>query len=425
MKRRFRVRLKEMEAECQYDPNVFRGMRQRLRRFAAPFVACLLRIEQRNNAQTYLEGLVSDVERKNVESIAYRHDQERNSLQHFIGSARWNHAPLALELARQVGQESGEPDGVVVFDPSGFKKMGKHSVGVARQWLGRLGKVDNCQVGIYMGYASRKDHALVDQRLYLPKEWAKDKKRRAGSGVPKEIRYRTRHELALEMLDEKGDLLPHRWIAGDDEMGRSTKFRRALRAKNKQYVLAVPSNTNVRDIGATPPPYQGRGVRPKAPFQRVDKWRASLSKDAWVEVNVRDGEKGPMTMKIATTPVVARTERSRIDPVEELLVATITADENGKPKYDYYLTNAKSTTTKEELARVVQAERRVEECIKRCKSEAGLGDYEVRTWLGWHHHQILSMLATWFLILEARRGKKMGPRYYCTSSTRRLGNDAA
>ena len=123
----------------------------------------------------------------------------------------------------------GDPDGVIVFDPSGFAKKGIASVGVKRQWLGRLGKVDNGQVGIFMGYVSPREHALVDVRLYLPKEWAADKTRRKRCGVPKAVRYRTRHDLALEMLRENGGLLPHAWVAGDDEMGRSSRFRADLR----------------------------------------------------------------------------------------------------------------------------------------------------------------------------------------------------
>jgi len=280
-------------------------------------------------------------------------------------------------------------------------------VGVDRQWLGRLGKIDNGQVGIYMGYASRQEHALVDVRLYLPKEWAKDKARRKKCGVPKEIRYRTRHELALEMLATNGRDLPHKWIAGDDEMGRSSRFRRDLRALDERYLLDVPSNTNIRDMEVEPPAYSGRGRVPKQPFGRVDTWCDSLNKDGWVRINVRDGEKGPLVLEIVKRRVLARTERSCRDAEEELLVVTRSLDENNKMKYDYHLSNAHPDTPLKELARVVKAEHRIEDCIKRAKSEAGLSDYEVRTWTGWYHHQTLSLIATWFLIKETRRGKKI------------------
>ncbi len=414
MDRRFEVRKLEILEEAEVKPQVSKGMLNRLEKFAAPFVARLGRSERKEHAQVYIAGLLSDLERKNVESIAYRHDQERVNLQRFIGLASWEHQSLLAELASQVGSELGQDDGVIVFDPSAHKKCGHDSVGVQRQWLGRLGKIDNGQVGIYMGYASRQEHALVDVRLYLPKEWAKDKARRKKCGVPKEIRYRTRHELALEMLQTNGRHLPHKWIAGDDEMGRSSRFRRDLRALKEQYLLDVPSNTNIRDLEVEPPAYCGHGRLPKQPFQRVDTWRDSLNKDAWARINVREGEKGPLVLEIIKRRVVARTQRSYREAAEELLVVTRSLDENGKMKYDYHLANAHPDTPLKELARVVKAEHRIEDCIKRAKSEAGLSDYEVRTWAGWYHHQTLSLIATWFLIRETRRGKKI---YSGTDST--------
>jgi hypothetical protein len=179
---RYRLRKQELLAECDVPPEVFQGGIERLAEFARPFADCLARREQEDHARTYLAGLVSDLRRKNVESIAYRHDRERHGLQHFVGSSTWDHRPLLRELADQVGREIGTPDGVIVFDPSGFPKKGDASVGVQRQWLGRLGKVDNGQVGVFMAYASHREHALVDVRLYLPKPWAKDRVRRKRCG---------------------------------------------------------------------------------------------------------------------------------------------------------------------------------------------------------------------------------------------------
>jgi len=409
MERRFEVRKREILKEAEIKPQVSQGMLHRLKQFMAPFVARLRRAERRDHAEVYVAGLLSDLERKNVESIAYRHDQERVNLQRFIGVAPWDHRPQQEELVRQVGQKLGEADGVLVFDPSGHKKCGQDSVGVQRQWLGRLGKIDNGQVGIYLGYVSRKDHALADVRLFLPKEWAQDRMRRKKCGVPKDVRYQTRHEQALEMLRNNGKYLPHTWIAGDDEMGRSSGFRRDLRDLYERYLLAVPSNSNIRDLEAEPPTYDGHGQPPKAPFQRVDRWRETLPAEAWTRIDVRDGEKGPLVLEIAATRVLARTERGRDAGAEELLVVTRAPDENGKIKYDYYLSNAPARTPRKELARVIKAEHRIEDCIKRAKSEAGLSDYEVRTWTGWYHHQILSLIATWFLTRETRRGKKIHP----------------
>src|SRR5437660_1549086 len=201
MERRYQTRLDELLDDAEVRPALLRGTLPRLVNFLQPFVASLLWPEQRTNAQHYVEGLLSDLDSKDVESIAYLHDRERQGLQKFIGQADWDHSPLMTELVRQVGSALGEADGVLVFDPSAFPKKGTESVGVQRQWCGRLGKVENCQVGVYLGYVSRKDHALADVRLYLPKEWATDRKRRKKAGVPEEIRFRTRHALALEMLD--------------------------------------------------------------------------------------------------------------------------------------------------------------------------------------------------------------------------------
>jgi len=425
MERRYEIRKREILQDTEIKPQVTEGMLKRLEQFAEPFVATFVRRDSKANIQIYLGGLLSDVDRKNVESIAYRHDRQRGGLQYFIGQSPWPHHPLQQELARHVGKELGEDDGVIGFDPSGFEKCGTESVGVQRQWLGRLGKVDNGQVGVYLAYASRKEYALVDERLYLPKSWANDKKRRKKCGVPKEIRYQTRHELALDMLEGNRELLPHQWITGDDEMGRSSRFRRDLRGLGEQYLLAVPSDTGVRDLEIAPPAYSGRGAPAKQPFMRVERWRAALAEKDWTRVDVRDGEKGPLVTELVKRRVLARTERGKEGGAEELLVVTRTRESNGTMKYDYYLSNAPAQTALDELARVVKAGHRIEDCFKRAKSEAGLADYEVRTWMGWHHHQILSLIALWFLVLETRRGKKIHSGVDGSPSSYALGRYAA
>src|SRR4051812_10395560 len=231
MERRFAARRDQLLADAEVDPRILRGVLPRLERFLDPFVELLQRSEQGQHARHYVAGLVSDLPYKNAESIAYLHDQPREPLQQFLGQSPWDHHSWLSELARQVGQELGQPDAVLVFDPSAFPKKGNASVGVQRQWCGRLGKIDNCQVGIYLAYVGWSEHALVDVRLYLPKEWAQDKQRRTLAGVPKELRFRTRHELILEMLDEHGPALPHAWISGDDELGRCSWFRQELRSR--------------------------------------------------------------------------------------------------------------------------------------------------------------------------------------------------
>ena len=406
MQRRFAARRDQLLADAEVDPRILRGVLPRLERFLDPFIELLQRSEQAEHARAYVAGLVSSLEYKNVESIAYLHDQQREPLQQFIGQSPWDHPPWLTELACQVAQQLGSPDGILVFDPSAFPKKGNASVGVQRQWCGRLGKIDNCQVGIYLAYVGHTEHALVDVRLYLPKEWATDKQRRAQAGVPKAVRFRTRHELALEMLDQRGPLLPHAWVCGDDEMGRCSWFRQELRSRGERYLLAVPSNTAVRDLKAPDPPYAGHGRRPRVGFVRVDRWCATVPEATWQTIEVRAGEKGPVVVQAVWTSVQARSA-GRVSEVAEVLVVFREQQGDGTWKHDYLLSNAALDTPLTDFARAFKAEHRVEECLQRAKGEAGLADYEVRTWRGWHHHQALALVATWFLTVEARRGKKM------------------
>ena len=405
MERRFAVRFGELMVEAEVSPDALKGVLERLKGFVQPFAASLRQAAQREHAEQYVAGLVSNVKRKNIETIAYLHEQDRQPLQKFIGQNSWDARPLIGELARQIGVALGEADGVLVFDPSGVVKQGKASVGVARQWCGRVGKVENCQVGIYLGYVTRKEHALVDARLYLPKEWTKDRKRCWRAGIPKEVRFRTRHELALEMLREHGAALPHEWVTGDDEMGRNSGFRAALRGINERYLLAVPSNTLVRDLCAAPPPYGGSGQPPKVPFQRVDGWIKAVRN--WTRIEVRPGEKGPLVVEAVKARM--QTKLGPRNGPEETLVVFRERRGRKTVKRDYCLSNAAFDTPLREFARVFNAEHRIEECLRRAKGETGLAQYQVRTWKGWHHHQALSLIATWFLTREKRRGEKAAP----------------
>ena len=376
-----------------------------------PFVSAFQGQAAAQHANTSVCGLLSNVERKNIASIAYRFGQSRLPLQGFIGWDAWDDAPLREELRDQVMRHLGQSDGVLVFDPSGFPKSGRESVGVARQWCGRLGTVDNGHVAISLGYVSREGHTLVDTRLYLPKEWTKDTARRDKAGVPKTSRaYRTRHQLALEMLVEHGASLPHRWIAGDDAMGRPSWFRRRLAALDERSLLAVPSHTAIRDLETPLPAYQGKGRRPTRPWHSVQAWSQALDATAWRRIDVRDGAKGPLVVEIVTRRVVSRTHRRQQGDEELLAVMRYRdRDQDQVVQVDDSLSNAVPETALWELARVAKAEHRIEACLQRSKSEAGLADYEVRHWTGWQHHQTLSLLATWFLVRETDRGKKMDP----------------
>ncbi len=427
MEARYTRRKNELLQDCQVAPEIFDLVIPRLHHFLEPFVSSLSGHAPLQHARTYVSGLLSDVERKNIESIAYHFGQDRLGLQGFIGWDDWDDTPMRQELLHQVGQQLGHRDGVLVFDPSAFAKSGRESVGVARQWCGRLGKVDKCQVAIYLGYVSRKGHTLVDQRLFLPKDWTQDKARLEKAGVPKDRRgYRTRHQLALEMLAQDGPWLPHRWLGGDDEMGRPYWFRRRLRELNERYLLAVPSNISIRDLEGSEPEYSGKGRRPKRPWQSVSEWAEGLGDQRWKRLEVRDGSKGPLVVEAVKCRVVSRTHR-RQQGDEELLVVIRyrDRDEQQVVKIDYSLSNAPVATGLQDLARVAKAAHRIEECLQRSKSEAGLADYEVRHWMGWQHHQTLSLLATWFLERETQRGKKMDSSHHITADSSGYCDDLA
>jgi SRSO17 transposase len=420
----------ELLRDCVVSPNVFTPMVDHLRDFVRPYQRALETEAGKRNVYLYLAGLLSHLPRKNAEAIATLVEVERLVLQDFIGTAPWDHRPLVQVLVGEVVAGLGEPDGIIAFDPSSFPKRGTHSVGVKRQWCGHRGKVDNCQVGVFMGYVSRRDHALLDFRLFLPQEWARDAQRRQTCHVPREVRYHTRQEQCLEMLDRWGAQVPHGWVIGDDELGRHTRFRGELRQRGERYVLGVPCTTTIRDLEAPAPAYQGRGRRPKAPWQSVTVWRQALRPEGWTQLTVRDGEKGPVEIELVTRRVQTRLERKRTGPQEWLVVTrhpladpeTLEArasqdvpDQDARYRYQYYLapTQADASEMEEpslaELARVIQAGVCIEASFKRGKGEAGMDEYQVRTWEGWHHHMTLTLIAVWFLIGETHRGQQRTP----------------
>src|SRR3989449_1148066 len=313
-------RREELLRDCIVSPDVFHQMVDRLGEFVVPYQQALETEAGQYPMHLYLQGLLSHVPRKNAEQIAALVDVERQVLQDFIGTALWDHRPLVTVLVAQAVEQLGESDGIIAFDPSSFPKRGRHSVGVKRQWCGHRGKVDTCQVGVFMGYVSGQEHALLDFRLSLPEEWTRDEQRRQACHVPPEVRYQTRHEQCLEMLDAWRGQVPHDWVTGDDELGRHTRFRHDLRERGERYVLGVPCNTTIRDLEAPLPEYSGRGRRPKAPWQSVTAWRQCLPVDAWTHVTVRDGEKGPVAVEMVRRRVQTRIERKRPGPEEWLVV---------------------------------------------------------------------------------------------------------
>ena len=372
-----------------------------LKRYAPRFY----RTEQRDHARTYIEGLLSDLARKTCEPIALDHQQERWLIQHFVGAGLWDDEAIVSELHLHVREAIGDPLGILILDGSDFQKKGTESVGVKRQWCGRLGKVENCQAGVYLAYAASGDAALIDRRLYLPREWTRSPRRRKKCHVPKDIRFLTKIQIANELLKKDAPGFPHAWITGDDEFGRPAWFRRALARRNERYLLEVPSNTLIRDLEASPP--QGRspqGRAPKTPFVQATEWAHAQPASAWTRVVVRAGELGPLQVEALRTRVQAKDE-GKIGPEETFLVTrTLGSD----PEYRFYLSNnADASVALPEIVRVAKHRHLIEECLERAKGEAGLAHYEVRSWVGWLHHMTLSLVATWFLTLQKRRvGKK-------------------
>ena len=218
---------------------------ERLKEFTKPYLELLPRVEMQRHGDAVMEGLLTEMERKSVEPIAEQVGQHRRTLQYFMGESPWDHQALVNQLCETVAKDIGDANGILVIDPSAFPKKGKKSVGVARQWCGRLGKKENCQVGVFLGYVTNKGHTLVDERLYLPREWTKDRRRKEICHVPASVRFKTAQKLALEMLENRRRELPHSWIVGDDEFGRGFPFRKELERMGE--ILRNP-NVDIRSL---------------------------------------------------------------------------------------------------------------------------------------------------------------------------------
>ena len=393
-------------SDCEITPEEIEECMSELKEFMNPFIVHFGRREQREHGVDFVRGLLSDLERKSVEPIAERAGKDRRGLQKFIGTGGWDYRLVTEELCRQVGQEFGKPDGILVLDPSGFLKKGKNSVGVGRQYCGRTGGVENCQKGVFLSYVSELGRTLVDMRLYLPEKWVKDRKRLRDCYVPKGIRHQTSCELGMEMVLERRALLPHAWLVGDAELGHSADFRMDLAEEKERYVLDILSTTCICDAEkARAGLAKGTAIK-KLPWIPVQKYRDMVPADKWTRIVVRDGSKGPIVYH-ATRKRVRTRWRGRVAPVEEWLI--IMRDDTQKTKYRYCLSNAAEEISLEELVRTAAARYWIEDCFERAKGQVGLADYEVRSWDGWHHHMALSLLGLWFLVKEQRRLKRSTP----------------
>jgi len=378
--------------------------------FLGRYFPCFYRKEQHVLADVVVRGKLSDLQRKTSEPIAYLAERERKPVQNFVGAGKWDDEEVMAELRRHVAEKRGDADGVLAVDGSGFPKKGVESCGVARQWCGRLGKVDNCQVGVFLTYVTAQGYAPLDRRLYLPQDWAEDPQRREKCHVPEEVRFQEGWRIALDLIDRSAAAVPFAWIVGDDEYGRASAFRAELRLRRHTYVLDVPSNTQVRDLDEAP---EAGSRRP--PWRSVEEWARAQPSSRWQQTKLADGSKGPRVVKILEGRVQTRDDDGRPGTVERLVVIR-TVDQ--EPQTWYTLSNADPAKPTAKLAEVHGRRHGAEEFFEAGKGEVGLSHYEVRSWVGWHHHMTLSLLALWFVILEKDRAGKKNPRTHRAANAR-------
>jgi SRSO17 transposase len=382
-------------ADAEVSAAAVAGCRRRLDSFLRRYLPRFYRIEQHELARVVLQGKLGNLQRKTSEPIAAQAGRPRKPVQHFVGAGRWDDEAVMAELRRHVAEELADPDAVLVLDPSAFAKSGADSCGVARQWCGRLGKVENCQVGVFLAYVSDRGQALVDRQLYLPEAWAQESVRRRATHVPSEVTFQESWRIGLGLLDRVAGQLPFGWVAGDDEFGRCAAFRAELRRRRLRYVLDVPRNTLVRDLGEAP----AEGRR-RPPWRRADAWAKAQPRRRWRKVRLGDGSKGPRVVWAAEAWVQTRDADDGVGPRERLVVIR-TVDR--EPRTWYTLSAAPAEVPLAKLVEVHGRRHGAEELFGAGKGEVGLGQYEVRSWVGWHHHMTLSLLALWFLELEKSR----------------------
>jgi SRSO17 transposase len=358
------------------------------------------RQEAKDHAKAYLQGLLGPVQRKNGWQLAeFVGDRTPYALQHLLGRAIWEADAVRDDLRDYVVEALGDPDAVLVVDETGFLKKGDKSCGVARQYSGTAGHIDNCQVGVFLGYASSKGHTLIDRQLYLPKEWTDDKERCRQAGVPGNIAFTTKPKLAKQMLQrafESG--VPARWVTADAVYGNDRSLQLWLQERRQAHVLAVSGQEAVW-IGFTQ--------------HRVKDLLSRVPEEAWHLLSAGEGAKGPRLYEWARLPLncAYAPEWGRW-----LLVRKSLSDPN---ELTGYITFAPADTPLSTLVRVAGTRWSIESCFEAAKGEVGLDEYEVRSFQGWHRHMTLCMLAHAFLsVLRATAPKAAAKRGQSKPPTR-------
>lgn len=393
--------------------------------FHQHFAPLFGRTEAQRRSEQYLRGLlVQQTDRRNAENVAEAVvGATPRALQRLLTDAPWRTAPLLDRLQAYLAPRLNAPDGIWVLDETGFPKQGTKSVGVARQYCGTLGKVANCQVGVFLAYVSRRGHALVDARLFVPQAWLDDPERCHTAGIPATSTFANKAELGLAMIREarKAGHLTAQWVTGDDWYGRNRDLRDALDTDGWRYVLEVPSNLSVFTTlsAAAIPPHSGRGRRPTRPrlgpdappAQSVAQRLAAQAPSAWMTLMVVEGSQGPRQYQFVAERVWESCDSL---PGRACWLVLRRNLDGSEPRT--YLSNAPVGTPLITMASVGAQRWPIETEFQTGKGETGLDEYEVRSWQGWYHHITLALLAGAFLLqVQQEWGEKDAAHYAAAS----------
>jgi SRSO17 transposase len=399
-----------------------RAAAERLVQFHDRFAPLFGKAQAQDHAYIYVKGLMVCPERKSIEPIAINvGDGQVSALQKFINIAPWDHADVQAEVQSAFADElvptaAESPIGVVgVVDESGFAKKGDHSAGVGRQHNGRLGKEDNCQVGVFLVGVTPGGSALLDHQLYLPESWCEESRacaeRRAKVHIPEAVGFRTKPRIAAGLIGQAAALgvVPLDWITADEEYGRSGEFLDELESLELRYVVEVPVTTTIwtADPATCVPAYGGRGRVPTRPSREavasVAEAASGWDRSAWRALQVRQGAKGPLAFEFACVRAWAVRHGEPGPPVWLVVRRSLEA----VPEVKYYVSNADASTPPGVLAQVACTRHAVEDYFEDCKSYLGMAQYETRSYVGWHHHMSLVAMAHLFITLTRRDlGKK-------------------
>ena len=399
-----------------------------LKGFHEQFSDCFSRSEPRDNFFKYMVGQFSELERKSIEPIALNVEGGKvRSMQRFISELSWDEPKMVSKYRSIVNEDMGDPNGVLIFDESGFQKKGNDSMGVAKQYCGTLGKVENCQVGVFAAYASRYGYALLEKRLFVPEKWFEQAyaEKREKCKAPEEMSFKTKPELAVEMFEEiQGeDILPFRYVLADSLYGNSPGFISAIEhCVGKVYFVSIPSDTLCWLEGpiTREKKYRYKGeVRTKVVIEKTEKKPISvevigksINDYFWYRRKVTEGTKGPIEYEFTKRRVTL--SKNGLPHKTVWLIIKRTIGEN--PTYSYYMSNAPVSTRLKTFVWLSGMRWAIEQCFEETKSELGMDQYEVRKYAGWNHHILTCMLAHFFLWhLKIRLGKK-SPRHYAVAA---------